>query len=151
MFLLSFVCSADLIFYICCVIVFACAFSDCVVSCVEFDVSCQVSQLLRPSVKDSNSSHEYCLVVEDSADRFPSMSLAFPDIKVCLVRLVARAAQLFRRLVSIWVDASHTSIHFCHIPVGGAASVGWYCDEKRMVVYAVIRSKYILRSTCWYM
>lgn len=44
--------------------------------------SCQVSQLLRPSVKDSASSHEHCLVLEDTAERFPCIFLSFPNEKV---------------------------------------------------------------------
>lgn len=46
------------------------------------DTARQVSPLLRPSVKDNASSHSHTLVVADRADRFPSLSLSFPDEKV---------------------------------------------------------------------
>lgn len=39
----------------------------------------QVSPLARPSVKDHSTSHSLCLVVEDRADRFPSMFLSFSN------------------------------------------------------------------------
>lgn len=39
----------------------------------------QISELVRPSVKDTPSAHEYCLVLEDTAERFPSMFLSFPN------------------------------------------------------------------------
>ncbi|CAM9786700.1 unnamed protein product, partial [Ectocarpus fasciculatus] len=49
----------------------------------------QVSPLLRPAVRDNSSSHAFCLVLEDRAERFPSMFLSFKSEKLMNVWLIA--------------------------------------------------------------
>lgn len=46
----------------------------------------QVSQVLRPSTKDLWGPQEYHLFIQDTADRFPSMTLGFPDEDVRFIR-----------------------------------------------------------------
>lgn len=62
---------------------------------MRYQILEQVDPLVHANAKESGSTHEHCLVVADKAERFPSISLAFPDVEVR-----AAVSALSRRLVT---------------------------------------------------
>ncbi|CAM9694572.1 unnamed protein product, partial [Ectocarpus sp. 12 AP-2014] len=93
--------------------------------------SAHVSPLVRPGVKDNSSSHAFCLVLEDKAERFPSMFLSFKSEKLMHVWLIAFQSVAEVRAAGTRGTGEHSS-HGDGMGRGsadaGGEGLGWWDD-----------------------
>ncbi|CAM9942981.1 unnamed protein product, partial [Ectocarpus sp. 6 AP-2014] len=90
-----------------------------------------VSPLVRPGVRDNSSSHAFCLVLEDEAERFPSMFLSFKSEKLMHVWLIAFQSVAEVRAAGTRGSGNHSS-HADGMGRGsadaGGEGLGWWDD-----------------------